>query len=123
MLNKFEDFINKDIVSDLETLRKELINLYNISLDINLYVNNTVIILSRIIVPKEKRNEGIGTKVMKSICTFADKNNLRIALTPSSDFGGNKSKLLKFYKGFSFINYKGYEFRESLVREPQKYIK
>ena len=38
---------------------------------------------------------------------------------PSSDFGGSKSRLIQFYKSFGFKNYKGYEFRESMIRIPQ----
>jgi hypothetical protein len=56
---------------------------------------------------------------MNEICDFADKNKLRIALTPSSDFGGSKTRLIQFYKNFGFKNYKGYEFRESMIRVPQ----
>lgn len=56
---------------------------------------------------------------MNDICNFADEHKLRIALTPSSDFGGSKTRLLQFYKGFGFKNYKGYKFKESMVREPQ----
>lgn len=77
-----------------------------------------VIILSQIIIDKDRRGEGFGSKVLREICDFADTNGLRIALTPSSDFGGSKGRLIKFYKGFGFKNYKGYEFRESMVREP-----
>lgn len=58
---------------------------------------------------------------MNEICDFADKNKLRIALTPSSDFGGSKTRLIQFYKNFGFKNYKGYEFRESMIRVPQQY--
>ena len=55
---------------------------------------------------------------MEEICNFADKNNLRIALTPSSDFGGSKTRLNSFYRGFGFKPYKGFELREAMVRLP-----
>lgn len=77
-----------------------------------------VIILSQIIIDKDSRGQGFGSKVLQEICDFADTNGLRIALTPSSDFGGSKTRLIKFYKEFGFKNYKGYEFRETMVREP-----
>lgn len=48
---------------------------------------------------------------MREICEFADKHNLRIVSTSSSIFGGYKSRLIQFYKG--------YEFREIMIRLPQ----
>ena len=91
------------------------------SVDLFIYYNKFAhtIILSKIVVDKKDRSKGIGTNVMREICDFADKYNLRIALTPSSDFGGSKSRLIQFYKSFGFKNYKGYEFRESMIRIPQ----
>ena len=47
-----------------------------------------------------------------------------VALTPSSDFGGNKSRLTEFYKKFGFIENKGknkrYEISEAMYRDPQQ---
>ncbi len=68
---------------------------------------------------KKNRSKGIGTIVMSQICDFADKHNLRIALTPSSDFGGSATRLIRFYKIFGFKKYKGYEFSESMIRLPR----
>lgn len=91
------------------------------SVDLFIYYNKFAhtIILSKILIDKENRTKGIGTSVMNEICDFADKHNLRIGLTPTSDFGGSKTRLIKFYKGFGFKKYKGYEFKESMVRIPQ----
>lgn len=100
------------------SLSLELESKYPVSLFLYWSRPSKVIILSQIIIDKESRGQGVGTKVMEEICAFADKYQLRIALTPSSDFGGSKSRLIKFYKSFGFKNYKGFEFRESMVREP-----
>jgi GNAT superfamily N-acetyltransferase len=77
-----------------------------------------VIILSQIVINDDSRNQGIGTQVMQEICDFADENNLSIGLTPSPDFGGNVIRLKKFYKNFGFEKYKGYRFKQSMIRKP-----
>lgn len=102
----------------VDNLMETLENTYNVKLFIYYNVFAHTIILSQIIVPKPERNKGIGTKVMKILCEFADNHNLRIALSPASDFGGSKTKLKQFYKHFGFKSYRGYEFRENMVREP-----
>lgn len=102
----------EDLMNDIES---------RYSVDLFIYYSKFAhtIILSKIVVDKKDRSKGIGTNIMREICDFADKHNLRIALTPSSDFGGSKSRLIQFYKSFGFKNYKGYEFRESMIRIPQ----
>ena len=90
------------------------------SVDLFIYYSKFqhTIILSKIVVDKKNRGKGIGTSVMSEICDFADKHNLKIALTPSSDFGGSTTRLIQFYKIFGFKKYKGYEFSESMIRLP-----
>lgn len=109
-----EDFskLVEDLMNDIER---------RYSVDLFIYYNKFAhtIILSKIVIDKKNRSKGIGTNVMNEICDFADKHKLRIALTPSSDFGGSKSRLIQFYKSFGFKNYKGYEFRESMIRIPR----
>ena len=67
--------------------------------------------------------QGMGSTAMKKIIQHADQNNKTIALTPSADYGGNKNKLIKFYKQFGFVMNKGrnknYETQELMVREPK----
>lgn len=90
--------------------------------DVELFLHHNkynTIILSKIEVPKKLRNNGIGSKVMREICDFADKNSMNIALTPANDFGGSLTRLKKFYKYFDFVKYKGYNFMEKLIRYPQ----
>ena len=96
--------------------------------ELDIYENKTSLILSRIIVKKEcrklQRNEdGVGTSIMKELVTYADNNNQIIALTPSSDFGGNKNRLIQFYKRFGFKHNKGvhksFQFRDSMIRYPK----
>ncbi len=120
-INKIiKEEIDKDNLNNKTTsLQHELENKYDVELFIYYSKIQNVLVISSIIIPKEKRNQGIGTKVMNEICDFADKNNLAIILTPSSDFGGNKKRLIKFYKYFNFVKNKDYKYRELMIRHPQ----
>ena len=79
--------------------------------------------LSRIVVPKEMRNQGIGTQVMEDLSAFADSLGKRVTLTPSSDFGGSVPKLKTFYKELGFVENKGknkdFSTSEAMYREPK----
>jgi GNAT superfamily N-acetyltransferase len=76
------------------------------------------VVLSKIVINKKLRGKGIGSAVMKRITDFADSNGMKVVLTPSSDFGGSVGRLKGFYKGFGFRDYRGYEHRETMEREP-----
>lgn len=78
-------------------------------LTIDVYQNdkNKILTLSRIIVPKELRQQGIGTKFMNDLISMADELKYKIVLTPDDSFGGTKSRLQNFYKRFGFIPNKG----------------
>jgi predicted GNAT family N-acyltransferase len=109
----FEDFLNEKYI--LQELEDE----FNIELD--LYDNGKWLELSRIVIPKDQRGQGIGSKVMQRIVDFADKENRKIYLTPSKDFGASSvSRLEKFYKEFGFEkNTYRNETKETMVRLPQ----
>lgn len=101
-----------------------LINKYGQDLlGLDIYENKTSLILSRIVVKPESRSKGVGTNIMTDLINYADKNNQIISLTPSSDFGGNKNRLIQFYKSFGFKankgHHKSFEFRESMIRYPK----
>jgi len=95
-------------------------------LDLDLYDTKSGYILSKIALPKEQQNAGIGTEVMQRIVDMADQEGKRIALTPDTAFGGSKGRLIDFYKRFGFVPNKGrnktFDFRETLVRYPQQDI-
>jgi len=107
------DTLNESyILQDLE-------NQYGIDLD--LYDSGEYLILSRIVIPKNKRGEGIGSKVMNQITQYADKLNKPIYLTPSKDFGATSiSRLERFYSQFGFKKKDKSDFstRETMVRMP-----
>ena len=105
----------------IEKILRDKYGDYIVGLDI--YENRGSLILSRIIVKPESRGSGIGKKIMSDLITYADNNKQIVALTPSSDFGGNKNRLIQFYKSFGFkLNkgyHKSYEFREAMIRYPK----
>lgn len=95
----------------------------DLGVSIDCYENSNGIILSKIVVPKENRNSGLGTKVMNRLTQYADKVGKPIALTPSKDFGGTVSKLKEFYSRFGFVPNSGknkdFRFSETFIREPR----
>lgn len=80
-------------------------------------------VLNKIKVPAAEREQGIGTEVMQQIIDRMDSEGAVIALTPDTDFGGTKSRLIDFYKRFGFVFNKGsnkdYRFRETMIRYPR----
>ncbi|HDG9760978.1 GNAT family N-acetyltransferase [Acinetobacter nosocomialis] len=95
---------------------------YGIELGLKGSTSSNVLSLHKIVVPEAMRNQGTGTKAMQDIIKYADSQNKTIALTPSSDFGGNKNRLTGFYKKLGFVENKGrnkdYEISESMYRSP-----
>ncbi len=90
---------------------------------LDIYENKTSLKLSRIIIKQECRNNGIGSKVMNDLIEYANSNNQIVVLTPASDFGGNKNRLIQFYKRFGFKpnkgHYKNFQFQDSMIRYPK----
>lgn len=72
---------------------------------------NDKIKLASIIINKEDRGKGIGSKVMEELCDYADRDNKTITLTPAikDDYQGttSQSRLIEFYKRFGFVLNKG----------------
>ncbi|HHS7219520.1 TPA: GNAT family N-acetyltransferase [Acinetobacter baumannii] len=95
---------------------------YGIELGLKGSPSSNILSLHKIVVPEAMRNQGTGTKAMQDIINYADSQNKTIALTPSSDFGGNKNRLTGFYKKLGFVENKGrnkdYEISESMYRSP-----
>lgn len=90
------------------------------------FEKNGVITLSQIIVPQDQRERGVGTSAMQALVEYADRTGQRIALSPSADFGGNKKRLMEFYKRFGFVENKGrnkdFAVSETMIREPQQVL-
>lgn len=79
--------------------------------------------VSRIVVPKEQRGKGIGTKAMRTLNRVADHHEKRSALSPSKDFGGSVPRLKRFYGALGYKPNKGkrkdFAIRETMIREPR----
>ena len=90
---------------------------------LDIYENKSSLRLTRIIVKDECRGDGVGSNIMTDLINYADKNKQIITLTPSSDFGGNKNRLIQFYKRFGFKHnkgvYKSYEYMDTMIRYPK----
>lgn len=110
----------KENISDVENEWEKL--------DINFHISERgeYIKLNKIIVPEDLRNSGIGSKAMKILIDYADKNSKIIALTPDESYGGKISKLKKFYKKFGFVENKGknkdFSTMDSFIRYPKNHL-
>jgi GNAT superfamily N-acetyltransferase len=80
--------------------------------------------LSKVVVPPAQRGQGVGSAFMDDLTRAADVDGATLALSPSSDFGGSKARLIEFYRRFGFVPNKGrnidYEISESMHRAPKK---
>ena len=83
--------------------------------------------LNLLVVPKNRRKEGLGTKAMEALTQFADANGLRIVLSPGHKDDGHgttsRSRLVRFYKQFGFTENKGrnkdFTVSDGMIREPR----
>jgi predicted GNAT family N-acyltransferase len=106
-LKLFEEFILQDLEKEFE-------------IDLELWDNGDYLELGKIIIPKKKRKEGIGSEVMQKIVDYADEVGKDIRLTTSTDFGATSTgRLKKFYSKFGFVKNKDYEYKDSMVRYAQ----
>lgn len=80
------------------------------------------LVLDKIVVPADQRGGGFGSAVMEVVIAHADAIDIRMALTPSDDFGGTVSRLRVFYKRFGFVDNSGrgrdFSTRQAMSREP-----
>ena len=110
--------------SDLEALRNSLAQS---GVDLSAYASNAqpdVVTLSKLVVPKEMRGQGVGSAAMDELVKYADDAGKTIALSPSTDFGASSvSRLKDFYKRFGFVDNKGrgkdFAISESMYRHPK----
>ena len=99
---------------------------------ITLYVFEQVdkILLESIIVPKEKRKQGIGSQIMKELINYSNNVGKRLELSPGQkdDYHGTTSKrrLINFYKRFGLVENKGrnkdFTTNKTMYREPNELV-
>lgn len=113
----FREYLREN-TSFINSIKKKYQNDFS---KINIYEFEDKISID-LIVAKEK-NTGAGSKLMKDICDYADRDKKIIILSPSDEFGGNKKRLIEFYKRFGFIENKGknkeFSIFESMYRWPK----
>lgn len=67
--------------------------------------------LSLLVVPRDRRNEGLGSEAMERLIRFADEHNKMVVLKPAQrdphHGTTSRTRLVKFYKQFGFIENKG----------------
>jgi predicted GNAT family N-acyltransferase len=76
------------------------------------------IYLSRLIVPKDKREQGLGKRFLTDLVTAANQFKIILTVEPSEEFGGDKIRLEKFYASFGFIPNNNSDLVGSMVKYP-----
>ena len=98
-----------------------------IELDLSFNKNLNAVKLHLIKIPKDRRNQGIGTRTIKQVLDYVDDQGLLMTLTPSNEFGSSKQRLVEFYKSFGFrLNsgpYRDLRFKDTMIRKPFKSLK
>lgn len=125
---RFKQFLLEND-SGLKSFEEELQKKYGLS-HLRLYKKGNDLILDMIVVPKDKRKQGIGSKVLEDITHYADVNGLRTLLTTAvkDDYHGTTSgtRLKAFYKKFGFVEnkgrYKDFTTTHNMIREPKKKV-
>ena len=108
ILKLLENYLSKDDLEFFANHVKEKLGLQ----EFNLYLTNSGDIqLSDLIVPKNLRKTGLGSKALEMLNDFADKYNKRVILTTGTkdDVHGttSKNRLIKFYKKSGYLLNKG----------------
>ena len=100
-----QDPQDEEISNQLQEIVNNLTNQYE-GLDLYAWYGNGYIEIAKIEIPPEKRNQGIGHKVIETIKNFADNINKAVVVRPEPQ-QGKKKKLDNFYKDLGFIKNKG----------------
>lgn len=110
-----------EFVAKIKTLERKFEN-EGCNIDIS-FRQEQSIQLSKILIPKEKRNEQLGTKFMNELISLADEFGIIITLSASDSFGSNLNRLTKFYQRFGFHKNTGrktdHRFSDNMIREPK----
>jgi GNAT superfamily N-acetyltransferase len=78
---------------------------------------NTIII-TRLVIKKEKRKQGIGTLIANTIKAYAKARKMGIALNVKSDLGAtSKNRLIRFFKKIDLVENKGKNRQETIPYE------
>jgi N-acetylglutamate synthase-like GNAT family acetyltransferase len=125
---RFKQFLLEND-SDINAFQEQLQKKYDLT-HLRLYKKGNDLTLDMIVVPKDKRKQGIGSKVLEDITHYADVNGLRTLLTTAvkDTYHGTTSgtRLKEFYKKFGFVENKGrnkdFTTMHNMIREPKKNV-
>lgn len=81
-----------------------------------------VLELSVLVIKPEWRERGVGTKIMRELIQMSESSGVPLALTPTSEFGGSKRALEKWYKRLGFVPNRGrhkcWQTQMTMIRHP-----
>lgn len=77
--------------------------------------NRVRIQIAKIVVPKEFRGYGIGSRVISDILAYAQSKRKPVTLTASESYGSNMEALKRFYARFGFVENTGDACREAFT--------
>lgn len=89
-------------------------------------VNNHLVTIEIIGIPKSMQGKGCGSKIMNQLCSMADKFGVMLQLRPAASSTHSRSKLINFYSKFGFIENKGSnknptcQYEHGMYRLPKK---
>jgi GNAT superfamily N-acetyltransferase len=69
-------------------------------------VNDNLVTIEIIGVPKDKHGQGHGSQIMKNLCDKADQLGIVLQLRPAASSTHSRGKLIKFYSKFGFVENK-----------------
>jgi ribosomal protein S18 acetylase RimI-like enzyme len=112
---KLKELINIEldgIAKDVDNFEKYIVQKYKQYLEqFHAYydADNNSIYLTDIYILPQFRSKGWGQKIMRELIAFADAKKLPVVLIPVAESFNNKarSRLIKFYKMFGFIENRG----------------
>lgn len=109
--------------ADYESIQGVRANWSRAGIQHSIRERNGTITVDKIVVPEGMRGDGRGTEAMKLLLDYADQTGQTVTLSPSTDFGGKKFRLKRFYRRMGFVDNKGanrdFAIPESMLREPQ----
>jgi hypothetical protein len=123
-LKDFTTFVNESW-SKVSPLRGELLERYgNVIEKIQISeTSDNYLEIGMIIIKNRFRDNGYGTEIMGKIVEYCDRYGKKAHLTPTDEFGSNKSRLRKFYIEFGFVPNKGsnkdFRVKDTMIRIPR----
>jgi GNAT superfamily N-acetyltransferase len=123
--NGSRTFDAKDQATDVDAFAKDLKSRLGLR-DLSLSMSGADLKINMIAVDKADQKQGKGSQAMQEVVAFADDNNLRTFLSVGQKDDGfgttSRSRLVKFYKRFGFVENKGrnkdFSISAGMLRDP-----